>query len=528
MSLKLFAELFSDLDQTNKTNDRILILKNYFAVAEDTDKLWTIYLLTGRKLKKQFNHTQLRLWAMEYSGIPQWLFEESYHSVGDLSETIALLLPQATSLSDIALHEWIKQIEHISKQDEPRRKEFILNAWAGMDANVRFAFNKLITGGFRIGVSQKTIINALSAFSNVPANIIAHRITGNWHPDTVTFHELIYEDRLHTDISQPYPFYLAYALEGDVQDLGAAEAWQAEWKWDGIRGQIILRKNEIFVWSRGEELVTDKFPEFHILKNLLPEGTVLDGEIMCYADGKPLPFQILQTRIGRKNVTAKILKVAPVVFMLYDILEYANEDIRNKPLQERRAILIELLQTIHPDVLKISPVIDFHNWDELTETRKLSRDNLAEGIMLKRKDSIYQVGRKKGDWWKWKIDPYSIDAVLVYAQKGHGRRADLFTDYTFAVWDEQQKLVVFAKAYSGLTDKELRQVDNFIRRHTIEKFGPVRTVTPELVFEIGFEGIGRSSRHKSGVALRFPRILRWRTDKKIEDANTLNDLLNLL
>lgn len=528
MSLKLFAELFSDLDQTNKTNDRILILKNYFAIANDTDKLWTIYLLTGRKLKKQFNHTQLRLWAMEYSGIPQWLFEESYHSVGDLSETIALLLPQATSLSDISLHEWIKQIESISKQDEPSRKEFILNAWAGMDANVRFAFNKLITGGFRIGVSQKTIINALSVLSDVPANIIAHRITGNWHPDTVTFQELIYEDRLHTDISQPYPFYLAYALEGNVQDLGDAEAWQAEWKWDGIRGQIILRKNEIFVWSRGEELVTEKFPEFHILKNLLPEGTVLDGEIMCYADGKPLPFQILQTRIGRKNVTAKILKDAPVVFMLYDILEYKNEDIRNKPLQERRDILIELLQTIHPDVLKISPVIDFNNWDKLTETRKLSRDNLAEGIMLKRKDSIYQVGRKKGDWWKWKIDPYSIDAVLVYAQKGHGRRADLFTDYTFAVWDEQQKLVVFAKAYSGLTDKELRQVDNFIRRHTIEKFGPVRTVTPELVFEIGFEGIGRSTRHKSGVALRFPRILRWRTDKKIEDANTLSDLMKLL
>ena len=529
--MKLFAELFSNLDQTNKTNDRLDSIVEYFKKAPDKDKLWTIYLMSGRKIKRQVNHTQMRNWSMELSGLPQWLFEESYHSVGDLSETIALLLPKPTLRSSFTLSEWIDQIQQISEKPEPDRKAFLLNAWNSLDAGERFAFNKLITGAFRIGVSQKTIINALSELTGISSNILSHRVAGNWFPDDLSFNQLIFEDRIHTDISQPYPFYLAYPVEGDVSNLGSENEWQAEWKWDGIRGQVIIRKNELFVWSRGEELITDKFPEFQILKNNLPDGIVVDGEIICYENGHPLPFALLQTRIGRKNITAKILKEAPVAFIVYDILEFNSEDVREKSLQERRQ-LINSVKTIYPMVL--SPVINFNSWDELAEIRKLSRENVAEGIMLKRKNSAYRVGRKKGDWWKWKVDPYSIDAVMVYAQKGSGRRADLYTDYTFAVWDRnntqeaEKKLVVFAKAYSGLTDKEIREVDAFVKRNTLEKFGPVRTVTPKLVFEIGFEGIALSSRHKSGIALRFPRILRWRKDKTIEMANTLNDLKKLL
>ena len=528
--MKLFAALFSALDETNKTNDRIEILKEYFRNADGPDKLWAIYVLTGRKIKRQINYSQMSSWAIEYSGFPTWLFEESYHSVGDLSETIALMLPNARQTSDIPLHEWIEKIEHISTQPEQKRKEFLIDAWDQLTSRERFAFNKLITGGgFRIGVSEKMIINALSDLTKISAPILTHRMTGKWHPNDITFEQLVFEDRSHTDISQPYPFFLAYPVEGNVSDLGNAEEWQAEWKWDGIRGQIIFRKNQLFVWSRGEELVTEKFPEFAVFKNMLSEGTVLDGEIITWEGNRPLPFQTLQTRIGRKNVTAKILKEAPVAFMVYDILEQNGNDVRTMPLEERRKIIHEI-QSHYPDhpVLRFSPVISFSDWNELAKKRTFSRENHAEGIMLKRLSSEYQVGRKRGDWWKWKIDPYAIDAVLVYAQKGSGRRADLYTDYTFALWDENKKLVVFAKAYSGLTDKEIKEVDAFVRKNTVEKFGPVRTVTPELVFEIGFEGIGKSSRHKSGVALRFPRMLRWRKDKKPEEANTLEDLKKLL
>ncbi|MBC8047376.1 MAG: ATP-dependent DNA ligase [Fimbriimonadaceae bacterium] len=523
--MRLFAALLSNLDLTNKTNERIEVILQYFNSATDIDKLWTIYILSGNKIKRQFTSTQLRTWAIELSGLPQWLFEESYQSVGDLSETIALLLPKNNTHSNYTLHEWVQKIEFASKLDEPQRKEFLSNAWNQLDAGERFAFNKLITGGFRIGVSQKTIINAISIFTNISANILAHRITGKWHPTTISFHELIFEDRIHTDISQPYPFFLAYPIENDVAELGEAIEWQTEWKWDGIRGQMIKRKNELFIWSRGEELVTEKFPEFQLIKNILPDGIVLDGEILCYTDNHPLPFQILQTRIGRKNVTSKILKEAPVIFMIYDMMEFNGEDIREKTLSHRRSLLNQL--QIHKPLL-LSKEIQFDTWGDLTVIRERSRENFSEGIMLKRKSSNYQVGRKKGDWWKWKVDPYSIDAVLVYAQKGHGRRANLYTDYTFAAWNNENKLVVFTKAYSGLTDKEIQEVDAFIRKNTLEKFGPVRTVTPQLVFEIGFEGIALSSRHKSGVALRFPRILRWRKDKKIEEANTLADLKILL
>jgi ATP-dependent DNA ligase len=526
--MRRFTEFYEALDSTNSLNDKTGIIKDYFLKANENDKLWTLYLFSGGKLKKKFNTSQLKEWAIEYANLPGWLFDESYNSVGDLAETISLILPVKEFDSDETLTYWINYIEDINKVKEENRKEKIIEAWRRLNQNESFVFNKLITGGFRVGVSRKTITNALSELENIDKNIIEHRLTGSWHPDKTLYKDLLSGENTKDEISKPYPFYLAYPIEDEPEALGSPEEWQAEWKWDGIRGQLIIRERELFVWSRGEELVTEKFPEFEIAKNFLPDGIVLDGEIMCYSNGKPLPFNLLQTRIGRKNITPKILKEAPVVFMVYDILEFEGNDVRSSSLTERIQIISNYkLQITNNSSLKISEEIKFCDWDELRKIREKSREFLTEGIMLKKKDSTYKVGRKKGDWWKWKIDPFTIDAVLIYAQKGHGRRADLYTDYTFAVWDDGE-LVSFTKAYSGLTDIEIKEVDEFVKRNTLEKFGPVRTVRPELVFEIAFEGIAESGRHKSGVALRFPRISRWRKDKKKEEADSLESLRKLL
>ena len=372
------------------------------------------------------------------------------------------------------------------------------------------------------------MVRALSKYTGIEENKLSHRIMGNWDPAEVTFEDLILNDNPLDDISKPYPFYLAYALEESLSSLGKLSEWQAEYKWDGIRGQLIVREGQLFVWSRGEELVTDKFPEFAPLAKILPNGTVIDGEILPYKNGKPLTFQLLQTRIGRKNVTKKILDTAPVILMAYDLLELDGQDLRNTSQRDRRNQLQELLQEYQTHhLVQLSPTVNVENWEALEEIRNNARAQHSEGLMLKRLNSTYKTGRKKGDWWKWKVDPLTVDAVMIYAQRGHGRRANLFTDFTFAVWNNEN-LVPFTKAYSGLTDAEFREITNWVKKNTVQKFGPVRSVTPTFVFEIAFEGINASSRHKSGVALRFPRILRWRKDKPIEEANTLTDLHQLL
>ncbi|NEU08918.1 ATP-dependent DNA ligase [Flavihumibacter sp. R14] len=536
--MRSFAQLFSSLDETNKTNEKIRVLKEYFLKVPDEDKIQTLALFTGRKPKRQINATLVKTWAMEMANIPVWLFEESYHVVGDLGETISLLLPKSEATQNKSLSEWIAEINSLNALTEDEKKDWLISSWSSMDQQERFVFNKILTGSFRVGVSQSLIIKALADISGLETQVLTHRIMGNWDPATFSYSQLMQAVDGSEDISRPYPFYLAYAIQ-ETSDksksaeeismaLGDVSNWQAEWKWDGIRAQAIQRQGEIFIWSRGEDLSTDKFPELHPFLLELPDGTVLDGEAICFADNCPLPFNVLQTRIGRKNLTKKILEESPMAFIAYDCLEHEGRDIRELPLSERRAILEELHRASrHQNVFRLSPVVDVNSWEELYELRLRSRDENAEGFMLKKLDSPYLVGRKRGDWWKWKVDPLSIDAVMIYAQKGHGRRADLYTDYTFAVWD-QDKLVPFAKAYSGLTDKEINQVDYFVKRNTLEKFGPVRTVKPELVFEIGFEGINRSTRHKSGVALRFPRILRWRQDKKIEEADTLETLKEFL
>ncbi|MDB5193590.1 MAG: ATP-dependent ligase [Segetibacter sp.] len=529
--MKHFAELVKVLGTTSKTNEKLEALSEYFANAKNEDKVWVIAIFSGRKPRRAVNSTQLITWCVEEAKLPGWLFGESYHTVGDLAETIALLLPEPDdellNTHDHSLSYYIETFKQIEKQDEAVKRKFIVDSWSYMDQNEKFVFNKLITGAFRIGISQKMMVNALSKFTSLEASVIAHRISGNWDPSTTSFEELLNESASIVDHSKPYPFYLAYALDEPPSTLGDPNEWQVEWKWDGIRGQMIKRNNELFVWSRGEDLMTEKFPEYAVLKDLLPDGVVLDGEIIPSVDKKPLPFALLQTRIGRKNITKKQLQEAPITFFAYDLLEYNYEDWRSKPLVERRKQLEAIIEPLQSSLIILSPIVEFKTWDELAVMRETSRDLCAEGFMLKRRSSAYQVGRKVGDWWKWKIDPLTIDAVMIYAAKGSGRRSNLYTDYTFAVRDGH-KLVSFAKAYSGLTDKEFNEIDAFVKRNSIEKFGPVRTVKPTLVFELAFEGIAASNRHKSGVALRFPRMSRWRKDKTVDEINTLDDLKKML
>jgi DNA ligase-1 len=529
--MRAFAQLINELDQTTKTNAKVAALEYYFRTATDADKIWALALFTGRRPKRPINSTLFRTIAQELSGIPPWLFEESYHVVGDLAETIATLVPPATEVNnEMTLAEAIAFLQGLKKLEPDEIAHLLQEKWLSMDMGERFVFNKLVTGGWRIGVSDKLVVKALSNVLEKEPNWLTHKLMGNWDPAKISFEQLLAaETDENQDFSKPYPFYLAYPLEKEIGDLGSPSDWFAEWKWDGIRGQIIKRGNEHYVWSRGEELLTDKFPEYNTLAKALPNGTVLDGEILAFENNLPLPFHQLQTRISRKNITAKALKESPVVFMAYDLLEWEGKDIRETPLSERKVLLQELVKQVNmPELFIASDPVEFTTWEELTEIRAQSRTVNAEGFMLKSKASTYQTGRKKGGWWKWKIDPLTVDAVLIYAQAGHGRRANLYTDFTFAVWDDSGSLVPFAKAYSGLTDKELVEVDAFVKKNTKERFGPVRSVTPQLVMEIAFEGINPSPRHKSGIALRFPRIARWRTDKPIEEADTLQHLKDLL
>lgn len=526
-----FAELIRKIDSTNKTNVKVDALTQYFREAPPKDKVWTIAILSHRRPPRPVNTTLLRTWATELAQIPLWLFEESYHIVGDLAETIALIIPASEESSEKSLTQFLEEIIALKKKSDEEKRDYLHENWTALNYYERFVFSKLITGSFRIGVSQKLMTRALAKATDIDIDVLAYKLMGNWDPKTVTFQELILEENAADYLSKPYPFYLAYAIEDTPEDLGDVNEWFAEHKWDGIRSQVIIREDELFVWSRGEELVTDKYPEFEAFVEALPDGTVLDGEILPFKNGAIGTFNDLQTRIGRKNITKAQLNKTPVILKAYDILEWEGKDIRDKAFAERREILEKLYTKVQSEELPLhlSETIEFSNWEEAAQERERSREVMSEGLMLKRKDSPYLVGRKKGDWWKWKVDPLTIDAVLTYAMRGHGRRSNLFTDYTFGLWDEEkEELVTFAKAYSGLTDAEFRSLDAWIKKNTLERFGPVRSVTPHHVFEIAFEGIALSKRHKSGVATRFPRMLRWRKDKKIEDANTLEDLKQLI
>ena len=524
--MKAFAALFAALDATTKTGAKTAALADYLRSAPPQDRVWTIALLSGRRPKRSVNATELRQWAAEAAGIPLWLFEEAYPIVGDLAETIALVLPPASTDASPGLTETMLGLIALTGQPAEARRAAILAAWDSLPHDARFVFNKLITGGFRMGVSQGLMTRALAQATGVVETTLAHRLMGNWNPATTSFAALIAGDG--GDGLAPYPFALASPLEAEVGSLGAPGDWIAEWKWDGIRGQLIARATGFALWSRGEELITDRFPEFVRLADFLPPGTVIDGEVLAWGENQPRPFADLQKRIGRKVVSKKLLADTPARMLAYDLLELAGRDLRDVPLQERRAQLSALIADLPPGLpLGLSPAVGFDSWEDLAVTRAGARGMMAEGLMLKAAASPYHVGRKRGSWWKWKLDPYSVDAVMIYAQSGHGRRATLFSDFTFAVRDGNE-LVPFAKAYSGLTDAEFRQITAWVNKHTLERFGPVRRVPPELVFEIGFEGIQASTRHKSGIALRFPRMLRWRQDKGVADIDTLDELRALL
>ena len=540
--MKRFARLFNELDTSTSTRSKVDALKRYFAVADAADAAWAVYFLSGGKPRQAINSRLLRDFAIGASGLPEWLFEESYQAVGDMAETIALLLPPPVRKSDGTLAFWIEQRLLPLRGRAPADVLAALTTYvAELGTPERFLLIKLIGGGFRVGVSRLLVTRALAEHSGIDAKLVAQRMIGYTDvtlvPTPERYLSLIDTGGDHVADGHPYPFFLAHSLtlpvEQMAEELGTSAQWLIEWKYDGIRAQLVRRAGTAWLWSRGEELITERFPEIVEGARALPDGTVLDGEILVWRDDAPQPFALLQKRVTRKSVTANVLRDAPAVFMAYDLLEAGGEDLRLRPQRERREALEELAgrHGVH-----ISPLVAADSWEELASMREQSRDRGVEGLMIKHRESTYRVGRTKdanANWWKWKIDPYAVDAVLVYAQRGHGRRASLYSDYTFAVWTAgpetpERVLVPFTKAYSGLTDDEIRKVDAVIRRTTIEKFGPVRSVTPTMVFEIGFEGIQRSPRHKSGIAVRFPRMLRWRQDKSIEEGDTLSMLQSLL
>ncbi|RZK49291.1 MAG: ATP-dependent DNA ligase [Pedobacter sp.] len=525
--MKAFANLIYTLDSTNKNTAKMEAIQDFFKTAEDADKLSFLALFTGKKPKQVIKTRDLKTWVQELLNLPEWLFLEAYASVGDLGETISLLLPAPEVYQDISLSHWMQAIKALATKTDSEKKDFVLNAWRTLPHIERFIFNKLLGGSFRVGVSAKTLINAISKQYDIEASAITHSLMGGWNPEEVNFDDLIKGAYIESNLSKPYPFCLAYPIEEIEKTLADLNNWQVEYKWDGIRGQFIKRQNEIFIWSRGEEMVNVQFPELLEELNKWEGDFVLDGEILAYAEGQVLNFSQLQKRLNRKSISKKLQAEIPVTVFLYDILEYQGKDLRSQPLSQRRTILEGLFKAQHQTIFRLSEVIAFSDLKSLAKLREGAREHQSEGLMLKHRDSMYHAGRKRGDWWKWKIDPLTIDAVLIYAQKGAGRRSGYYTDYTFAVQDGEQ-LVSIAKAYSGLTDKEIQEVSRFINKNAVEKFGPVRTVKPELVFEIAFEGIAFSSRHKSGVALRFPRILRWRRDKTANEIDQLAEVKKLI
>ncbi|MBF8721287.1 ATP-dependent DNA ligase [Pseudomonas guariconensis] len=551
--MKAFADLYLQLDATTSSNAKLAALQDYFARAPAQDAAWAVYFLAGGRPRQMVPTRLLRELTLTLSGLPDWLFEESYQAVGDLAETLSLLLPENPHGNEEGLAHWVEaHLLPLRGQPPEVIRQRLPALWAQLDRPSLMLCVKLITGSFRVGVSKLLVTRALAQLAGLDAKRVAQRLVGytdlSHRPTAQRYRQLVAAesaDEHHQRGGQPYPFFLADALQAPLEQfdalLGPVDAWQVEWKWDGIRAQVVKRDGQLWIWSRGEELVTERFPELHSLAATLPDGVVLDGEILVWKPGAAAtdiavqPFALLQQRLGRKTLGKKLLADAPVVLQAYDLLEWQGEDWRNRPQHARRAQLEALLRDHPLAPVVLSPLLQGDDWPALARQREHSRSLGVEGLMLKQRDALYGVGRTKdmGVWWKWKIDPFSVDAVLIYAQRGHGRRASLYSDYTFAVWDGPpgtpgRTLVPFAKAYSGLSDEEMRQVDAIIRKTTVETFGPVRSVTPTLVFELGFEGIALSKRHKSGIAVRFPRMLRWRHDKPVEQADDLATLQALL
>ncbi len=533
--MKRFTQLFQEVDGTTSTNGKVAALQRYFHDESPANAVWALYLFLGKTRKRLITSRVLRDIFLQTSDIPEWLFAASYAHVGDSAETIALLLADTplpssqAAFQDQPLHQWLETLIPQVKTcaDEEEQRQLILSWWASLEGNEVFVLNKILTGAFRVGVSTKLVVKALAAAYELPADVLTHRLMGDFTPTVEFYQQLIQPNTSQSVPSRPYPFFLASQIDVDKFSQESMANWQAEWKWDGIRAQMIHRAQQHFIWSRGEDLITHQFPEFADPLQQLPDGTVLDGEIVCWDGQRPMNFNHLQKRLGRKRVGPKLMAENPVHFLAYDLLEHQGQDIREYPLHQRRRLLTDLLDARAVTNMSYSQPVSFDTFEQLQTLRASSREHRAEGLMLKSLESPYLVGRKRGHWWKYKVDPMTLDAVLIYAQAGSGKRANLFTDYTFALWHGED-LVPFAKAYSGLDNQEINTLDKWIRRHTRERFGPVRSVEPTHVFEIGFEGIAQSKRHKSGISVRFPRILRWRHDKPISEADSLETAIALL
>jgi DNA ligase-1 len=526
--MKSFARLFSVLENATDPVQKKTFFREYVCAARESDRMWAVALLLGRKPRRVAPVATLKEWALEAGNVSPWLFEESLLAVGELAETISLILPAARYPSRKSLSQWMTFLYSLEELNEYQQRESVLAAWDEQEPSERLLFIKLLAGSFRSPLAEPLLIEALAQLCNVEKTWAAHQLAGDWHPHGDSLEDLLSATSCPTVVSQPYPFFLAHQLEASVADLGDVGGWLAEWKWDGIRAQVVKRNGELFVWSRGEELVTDKFPELAPLRHLLPDGTVLDGELVAFAEGHPLPYGSLHGRLSRKTLpSAKALKESPVVLIAYDLLEWSGADIRREPCGSRRERLENLVATLRPDALLFSDALPFDNWAELLALHDQARAYFAEGIMLKRKDSPYQMGRRRGDWWKWRADPFTLDGVLMYAQKPQPNGQEAFPDLTFGLWDNGQ-LVPFARIPGVLPAEELEAISLFVRDNTLEKFGPVRTVKPELVFEIAFQAVETSARHKAGLSVRFPQLVRWRRDKPVEEASTLTDLRGLL
>lgn len=525
--MKGFSELFHDLDEMTKTGERITRMVKYFEDAHEEDASWASWFLAGNRIKGVVKTGQLREWASQRSGWPVWLIDECYERVGDLAETLSLLIGGNKEAAPTSLSEVVREILlPLAHADRSEKAESLKRAWDRLRPMDLLPFHKLLTGGFRIGVSRGNLCKALAEVGQVDPAIIAQRISGDWDPGIRKFEQIVGEERPEDSWCRPFPFCLASPLQKEPETLGDLNDWWVEWKWDGIRCQFLNEENGGLLWTRGDESVGESFPELLNLSPHLPAGLAIDGEILAWGPEGMRPFSRLQKRLGRKQPGPSILKKEPVRFMAYDLLRMEGVDMRTLPFLDRRKRLQSILEELPGGFpLQLSMPVESTDWDKLAKKREESRDRGVEGLMLKRRDSVYSTGRVKGDWYKWKVDPYVADMVVVGAQLGHGKRANIYSDYTLAVLDQQGEMVTVAKAYSGLSDVELKEVDRYVRKNVTGKFGPVRSVRPGIVFEVAFEGARSSGRHKSGIALRFPRIQRWRQDKKPEEVDTLENLL---
>ncbi len=587
-----FTRLFNELDETNHTVEQLAALERYFKAAPAADAAWALHLLIGAKAPRALKNSQLREWISTVADLPTWLVDESCETVGDIAETLALLLPDPPTVpagGSLALHRLItERLLPLAGLGPEARRDLVVTTWRELDGAQRFIWNKLITGSFRIGVSRTQVARALGKTAGVSASVMAHRLLGFQEPTEAAFRALLAAESANENFG-PYPFQTANAIKsaepaGDPtiesldlfprlvgapgtgptitrpEELGSASDWQAEWLLDGLRVQVMRRGDAVLIWSQDEELLNPEFPEIAEAAQLLPDGTVLDGDLVVWpaSDVCPGTRADIQQRLSHATPGAGLQRKLPVVFIAQDIIEAAEIDQRGRPLLARRRQLAEVLapaadrhretQATRPasgstdgsqmDLFGSPPaaaahhapfrfraasLVSFGSWEQLASLRREARDHGAAGLILKRTESCYGASVETSAWWIWPIEPLRINAVLIAALPGHGNSPRAFSDYTFAVWCDDE-LVPFAKTGTGLTEIGFRAMDDFIRAHITGKFGPVRSVKAELVFELEFDSVQTSTRHKSGLVVRSARIHRRRPELSAAEADTLEAL----